>query len=348
MCADRYWVGGTANWDGIAGSKWSATSGGAGGVSVPGGGDAVFFDGNSGSGTVTISADASCASLNCTGFTGTISGTSNIGIYAGGLILSAAMTWSHTTGVIFFLASSGSHNITSSGKTLSYIVVSASGADYILQDALTSSGIEVSAGELDLNGQNVTAGQFSVFGGTLTFSASTVYVTAVIGNGNVFIDTDATINAAGSTLVLQGLNDSIWLGGKIFGTLQVDSSLQSAGSFYVLQDSGTVDVLTINVSAPIKTASLLMVPGITLTIISELNLIGYSQDNNDDAGLIRTGAGTNPIVSSTGATVTCRNAQITNVNATGGADFTVEGSCTISGTSTGWSTPFNPMQMAGD
>lgn len=33
--ADRYWVGGTATWDNTAGTKWSATSGGAGWASVP-------------------------------------------------------------------------------------------------------------------------------------------------------------------------------------------------------------------------------------------------------------------------------------------------------------------------
>ena len=30
--ADRYWVGGTAAWDGTAGTKWALTSGGAGGA----------------------------------------------------------------------------------------------------------------------------------------------------------------------------------------------------------------------------------------------------------------------------------------------------------------------------
>ena len=32
---DRYWVGGTASWDNTVGTKWSATSGGPGGASVP-------------------------------------------------------------------------------------------------------------------------------------------------------------------------------------------------------------------------------------------------------------------------------------------------------------------------
>ena len=54
IAADRYWVGGTAgNWS--ATSSWSATSGGASGVSAPGSNDAVFFDNG---GTVSVTYDA--------------------------------------------------------------------------------------------------------------------------------------------------------------------------------------------------------------------------------------------------------------------------------------------------
>lgn len=67
----RYWVGGTANWDATAGTKWSATSGGAGGASVPTVADDVFFDGNSGTGTVTLTAATTVGTINFTGYTGT-------------------------------------------------------------------------------------------------------------------------------------------------------------------------------------------------------------------------------------------------------------------------------------
>lgn len=49
--ADRYWVGGTGNWSGT--THWSATSGGASGASEPVPADNVYFDANSGTGTVT-------------------------------------------------------------------------------------------------------------------------------------------------------------------------------------------------------------------------------------------------------------------------------------------------------
>lgn len=62
--ANRFWVGGTTGtWDGTAGTKWSATSGGTGGASVPTSADQVWFDVNSGldgGGTVTISGTRNC------------------------------------------------------------------------------------------------------------------------------------------------------------------------------------------------------------------------------------------------------------------------------------------------
>jgi hypothetical protein len=46
--ANRYWVGGSGNWDTSSTSNWSTTSGGAGGASAPTSADDVFLDSNSG------------------------------------------------------------------------------------------------------------------------------------------------------------------------------------------------------------------------------------------------------------------------------------------------------------
>lgn len=66
--ADRYWVGGTGSWNSTA--KWSTTSGGASGASVPTSVDNAIFDASSGSGavhyTVTVSASSTCANLTFT------------------------------------------------------------------------------------------------------------------------------------------------------------------------------------------------------------------------------------------------------------------------------------------
>lgn len=69
--ADRYWVGGTGNWDTTTTTHWSGTSGGAGGQSVPVDGDTVTLDGSSGGGTVTLTANAICKIFFMGSFTGT-------------------------------------------------------------------------------------------------------------------------------------------------------------------------------------------------------------------------------------------------------------------------------------
>lgn len=79
--ANRYWVGGTATWDGVALLKWALTSGGVGGQAVPTSSDDVFLDASSGANTVTLGANANCLSLTMTGFTGTLAfSTFNISI----------------------------------------------------------------------------------------------------------------------------------------------------------------------------------------------------------------------------------------------------------------------------
>jgi hypothetical protein len=64
--ADRYWVGGTGSWNSTA--KWSATSGGASGASVPTASDNAIFDANSAAAhyTVTVTDNATCADLTFT------------------------------------------------------------------------------------------------------------------------------------------------------------------------------------------------------------------------------------------------------------------------------------------
>jgi hypothetical protein len=64
--ADRYWVGGSGSWSSTA--KWSTTSGGASGASVPTVSDNAIFDAASSAAhyTVTVTDNATCADLTYT------------------------------------------------------------------------------------------------------------------------------------------------------------------------------------------------------------------------------------------------------------------------------------------
>lgn len=207
--ADRYWVGGTANWDGTAGTKWSATSGGAGGASVPTSADNVFFDANSGSGTVTISTvNANCNNLNFTGFTGTIFSASNIPeIYIyGNLVLSAGMTWSASSNLVFASTTSGK-TITTNGKSVgaSALIFAGAGGGWTLQDAFTNnSTIQVANGTFTTNNYNISCGQFAPAGGTVILGSSVVTCSSlVIFFGGTLSAGTSTINA-GYTQITSG------------------------------------------------------------------------------------------------------------------------------------------------
>jgi hypothetical protein len=74
--AARFWVGGTGTWDNSDTTHWAATTGGAGGQSVPAATDTVTFDGSSGGGTVTVAATINgsntVSSITMGAFTGTL------------------------------------------------------------------------------------------------------------------------------------------------------------------------------------------------------------------------------------------------------------------------------------
>lgn len=155
--ADRYWVGGTNNWNGTAGTKWATTSGGAGGASVPTTADDVFFT-NLSTGTCTISTgNTGAKSINFTGFTGTFSGAVSMTV-AGSVTLSSGMSFVHPATMTF----TGTGTIITAGKNFSAVTVNGSGITITLGDAFVSSNtIRVTQGTFDAAGYNVTINSFS-------------------------------------------------------------------------------------------------------------------------------------------------------------------------------------------
>ena len=110
--AARFWVGGTGNWDAATTTNWSASSGGAGGASVPGASDDVTFDASSGGGTVTVTATQSVLSITGGAHTGTLN-TNGQTITAGTFNYSGAGTRTLTLGA-------STVNITGTGVVLQF------------------------------------------------------------------------------------------------------------------------------------------------------------------------------------------------------------------------------------
>ena len=98
--ADRYWVGGAGTWNSSSTTRWSATSGGAGGASAPTTADNVFFDVNSG-GTYTVTCDnGNCRNITVNAGTVTFDlPSSSVGYFysVGNISISAATTFTAPT-----------------------------------------------------------------------------------------------------------------------------------------------------------------------------------------------------------------------------------------------------------
>jgi len=93
---NRYWVGTAANWSSTA--SWSTSSGGGGGVTVPGASDTAIFDSNgTGNSTLDASFNGTVGAVNVTnGYTGTIIQNRDLSV-SGDFNLSTG-TWAFTSG----------------------------------------------------------------------------------------------------------------------------------------------------------------------------------------------------------------------------------------------------------
>jgi gliding motility-associated-like protein len=201
-----YWVGGNGNWNDPA--HWSYSSGGAGGACLPTANDDVHFDANSfttnGDSVIVSVVNGVCRDMD---WTGALPNTKFIGndpfrIY-GSLKLAAGMMWSYQ-GSINFQANSSGKTITTSGVILqSPLVFNGTGGEWILQDALTSSGsITHYKGHLNTNTKTVTCLQFYTSNSatrTLTISGSLIDLTSI--NPSWSADgSGLTLNSQGSVI----------------------------------------------------------------------------------------------------------------------------------------------------
>lgn len=259
--ADRYWVGGTANWDGTAGAKWSATSGGAGGEAIPTSADDVFFDANSGAVTVTVAfGETGCGNLDFTGFTGTFAGSESLNAH-GSVTLGAGMTITYIG--VLVLDNAGAASFTSNGKALIGNFTFRGGGTLTLQDAFASGNINLNnVSTLDTNDQLVTTGSLldSTNNCIFTLGASTLNLT---GPAPMQVSAGSTVNAGTSTINCSHAAPTFNGNNRTFHNL-VYSKATGGGT---LKITGSNTFNSLQVTNPPQT--ILFTAGTTTTIVAD-------------------------------------------------------------------------------
>jgi hypothetical protein len=347
--ADRYLVGSPGSWSASNTAIWSTASGGTSGASVPTASDNVFIDGNSGGGTVTLTATANCLNFNCTGFTGTLAlGTRQLRI-AGSTTLGAAMTITASLGYFRPNAASGSVSFTSNGVTIPQLnmLLSAS-ATLTLQDALSVTGAIIHTdGAFNTNGKAVSCSLLSwtdpgTLTSSLTLGASTITLTGSgtgasaqwqinFGSNSFAADTSTIIFS--NTGSRQFGNQDIDTGGDIYASIDptpVDRTYHNvqfaAGGSVQFHNSNTFNSLQFGQGTAVT------LTGGTTQTVGNLVATGAS------GSLITLGSRTTlqHHFSKGSGTVSLDWLSLSYSDATGGASWSAGGHSVDAGSNTGW------------
>jgi hypothetical protein len=348
--ANRYWVGGTANWDGTAGTKWALTSGGTGGQAAPTAADDVFFDANS-TGTVTITTGAVAKSINCTGATSslTLTGSTNITV-SGSVTLVSAMGYSYTGRLTF----NASATITTAGKTMGAFTVNGAGITVGLGDAYTFSttaaSINITQGTFNTNNYNITGistnnnNIFNISGtstrtvnlgsSTLTFAVSSVL--GAIWNASTTIN--LTFNAGTSSLVFTG--QGTFEGGDLtYNNLTFNNNttrtINGANTFNTVTLSGTTSIAgnnTITTLANGASPATFTFTAGTTTTLTNWNVSGTA----GNLVTIQSATAASHTLSKASGTVSADYLSISRSTATGGATWYAGANSTDGGNNSGW------------
>jgi hypothetical protein len=235
--ANRFWVGGTGTWDALDTTHWAATSGGAGGQSVPTSSDAVAFDASSGGGTVTLGANGACSTLTLTGSTATFSNAGGYGITVSGsgshLTVTSTYTLSHPITVTCDFSGAASRTATWSGSQPTeancFSVVYTAGSGSVAHNAPVR--------DLTFSGS---------FTGTVTNQARNIYGSLTAKSGMTFTaGTSATTFAATSgtkTITSAGLTlDFPFTFNGVGGAWQLADALTLGTTRAVLLTNGTLN-----------------------------------------------------------------------------------------------------------
>lgn len=282
--ANRYWVGGSGNWNTASTTNWSATSGGTGGASLPTAADSVFFD-QAGTYTVTCSNALNCLDITVSAGSVTFAaGTSPTLAIFGSMSLLAGTVWSAAIPSTFSATTTGK-TVTTNGVTLSSVTFNGVGGGWALGSALNTNATlstTLTNGSLALNGFDLSTGTFSsnntntrniTFGSNfinlITTNAGSTCISMANATGFTFTGTggfkaqaDITrtfvfgtvggtvanapnLTLTGSGTAVQTITTNSWFNKLDFGTTAFALTSVSVNvSSLILSSGGTFDALT--------------------------------------------------------------------------------------------------------
>lgn len=351
--ADRYWILGTGTWDSTTTTNWSATSGGAGGASVPTASDNVFFDANSNvlltAFTCTMAnSPRVCNDITVSGLDGAMTLT-GVGI---GLTVSGSLTFPATnftrsySAVTTFNATTTGKTVTNNGVGFQGVTFDGVGGSWSLQDALNAGNTcTLSAGTLNLNGKTLTCPvRFATGTGTknLTFNGATLVCSGTNTTSfNNLIPTGFTTTAGTGTgtISMTGATGKTFVGGG--STFNCTLNQGGAGALTITGGS-TFGNIT-NTRKSVSAASILFTAGTTNTF-TDWNASGES------TRLLTIGSVTaaSHTLSIASGTVSADFLSISRSTATGGASWYAGANSTNGGNNSGWVFTAPPAPSAGN
>jgi hypothetical protein len=326
--ADRYWVGGSATWDSAAGTKWSATSAGAGGASVPTSADDVYFDAGSGSSSVSIQSGGmpSRALTVTNNYTGSLSGT----VLAHGSV-SVGDNFQAGNLSITFSMTGGSATIKSPLGAYSFydLVINAPSATITTANALKVSSFKLYQGSF-VAAHNINTGSFETSGTgvrSLNYGTSGSVVWDIGGSGAVwYCDNLSNFTMSGNAAVqirfISAFQKTFFGGGLSYPIV-----VNAASSSLVIFNNNTFAELT-NSAIP---SAFAFGAGSTQTI-SNFNVNGTA---GNLVFISSWTPGSRANLSKSSGTVSASYLSISDSNATGGAAWYAANS-TDSGNNLGW------------
>jgi hypothetical protein len=262
-------------------------------VGVPTAADDVFLDATSGNVVINSGATRVARSLNCTGYTGTLSHNAATDLFIGdatagassiALKFVAGMTYtpaSNTTSVIRFISTSATvQSVDFAGKTTGVVQFQGVAGSWQYTGSHTtnsSSTVTLTNGTLDINGQTCSWGLFSsntTNVRSLTLGAAAITITAA--NGWTINATNLTFSGASSTInFTSGGGSTLTMGTNlVYGTLNatVTSANVVFGSAFsctnLTANGGTSKLGALNISSNITVSGTL-----TLNSNSDINRI---------------------------------------------------------------------------